>query len=379
MRTAKHVFWVVGLVLAFIGCNNGAKLVPDAESTMKKSKQVRIATDPVSMPFSYGSGTGVQGLEIDIGNEIAKDLGFEVSWIKVSGYGHLFELLKKGEVELIISSCTIDGVRSGDFAFSDPYFESADTIARPKEKPEIKDLPSLSGKRIGVQTGRSSEGSLAEPKIATNFVISKFPTLDDALGALNRTEIDAVIGDEPILAYSIHKSFQNLETTGTSLNRLQYAVVVRKSDEKLLESINRTLQRLKGSGSLESLRDKWFQTVLEEVEKEREKNRQVQALKKSPKMITVQIVKAAGRALDMDSLDGFQLTLAGKNGSYKSSSIRTEGVRGRCSFAQPVPPGDYQLNMIIFQKPQTVTIPELPKSAITLLINVAKDTTITPQ
>jgi ABC-type amino acid transport substrate-binding protein len=379
VRTAKYMFWVVGLALAFIGCKTGEKPVSDAESTMKKSKQVRIATDPVYMPFSYGSGTGVQGLDIDIGNEIGKDLGFEVNWIKVSGYEHLFELLKKGDVELGISSCTIDRKRSGDFSFSDPYFDSGDAIARQVEKPEIKDLASLSGKKIGIQTGRSAEDYLAAQKIGANLIISKFPTLDDALGALNRTEIDAVIGDDPMLTYSIFKSFEKLETTGIRLNRFQYAVAVREADRTLLESVNRTLQRMKSSGALESLRDRWFQTVLEEAEKEREKNRQVRLLKKSPKTVTVQIVKSGGRTLDMDSLDGFQLVLEGKDGTYKSTSIRTEGSRGRCSFGQPVPPGDYQLNMIIFQKPQTVTIPELPKSAITLLINVAKDTTITPQ
>jgi glutamine transport system substrate-binding protein len=379
VRTAKYVFWLVGFALAFISCNTGGKPAPDAENVMKKNKQVRIATDPVSMPFSYGSGTGVQGMEIDVGNEIGRDLGFEVNWIKVSGYEHLFELLKKGEVELVISSIKIDSSHSRDFAFSDPYFDSGNTIARQIEKSEIKDLAGLSGKRIGVQAGRSSEGYLATQKIAANLSLSKFSTLDDALGALNRTEIDAVIGDDPILTYSIFKSFENLETIGTQLNKFQYAVVARKGDEKLLESVNRTLQRLKSSGGLESLREKWFQTVLEEADKKREKIRQVQLLKKSPKTVTVQIVKSGGRALDMDSLDGFQLVLEGKNGTYKSTSIRTEGSRGRCSFGQSVPPGEYQLNMIIFQKPQTVTIPEFPKSAITLLINVAKDTTITPQ
>ena len=114
--------------------------------------------------LNIGSGTGVQGFDVDLGNEIAKDLGIEVKWVKVSGYEHLFELLKNGEAEIVISAIAVDPAKSADFAFSTPYYESGDAIAHQRNKFDIKDLASLSGKKVGVATGRPGDTFMAQAK-----------------------------------------------------------------------------------------------------------------------------------------------------------------------------------------------------------------------
>ena len=120
MRLAKHILLLLCLALPSVHCGGGRE-GPDAMASMKKNKVVRIATDAVNLPFAFGSGTGVQGLDVDIGAEIAKDLGYEPKWIK-SPYERLFDLLANGEVELIISTISITPDRKKDFAFSEPYF-----------------------------------------------------------------------------------------------------------------------------------------------------------------------------------------------------------------------------------------------------------------
>ncbi|HYK87836.1 MAG TPA: ABC transporter substrate-binding protein, partial [Acidobacteriota bacterium] len=242
MRTAKYTLLVLSLVLTAIGCGGG-KEGPDAFSQMKKNKMVRIATDAVNLPFEFGSGTGVQGLDVDIGTEIAKDLGYDVKWVKIP-FARIFDILRNGEAEIVISAISIAADRKKDFAFSEPYFDSGNTIARRIDKPQIKDLASLSGKKVGVQAGRTGDKFLETQRTAANVTVQKYPTLDDALGALNRTEIDAVVGDDPILTYSIYKSFNNLIPLGTLLTQEQYAVVVRKGEKELLGKVNARLERL---------------------------------------------------------------------------------------------------------------------------------------
>jgi len=46
------------------------------------AKRLRIITDPVNAPLEFGLDTGVQGLEVEIGNEIGKSLGIDVKWVK---------------------------------------------------------------------------------------------------------------------------------------------------------------------------------------------------------------------------------------------------------------------------------------------------------
>ena len=117
MRSAKDTLWIlISIMLISIGCGGKKEgAAPDAFERMRKNKAVIIITDPVSPPFEYGSGSEVQGLDVDIGNEIGKTLGFEVKWVNIGniekvkpvpnpGYDHLFELLQKGEAEIILSA-----------------------------------------------------------------------------------------------------------------------------------------------------------------------------------------------------------------------------------------------------------------------------------
>ncbi len=373
MRTAKFILLAATLALGLFGCG-GEKSSPEAFTQMKKYKSVRIVTDAVNMPFEFGAGTGVQGLDVDIGTEVAKDLGYEVKWVKAP-FERLFEILKNGEAELVISAISITPERKKEFALSDPYYDSGNTIARRKDKLDIKDLAGLAGKKVGVQSSTTGDLFMASQKVAAGVTIVKFPTLDDALGALNRTEIEAAVGDEPILTYSIYKSFANLMTIGVHLTDEKYGIVARKTEKELITKVNATLERLKKSGELENLKKKWFQNVMQDARDQRVQAEKDQALKKAPKDVTFNFVKTSG-GFNMDRLDGFQLVLAGVQ-SYQSTPILTNGNRGSCKLGA-VPPGEYRLSMAIFKlSNQLVKIPESATRSITFEMNIGAGITIT--
>jgi ABC-type amino acid transport substrate-binding protein/Zn-dependent protease with chaperone function len=255
------------------------------------AKRLRILTDPVNAPLEFGAGTGVQGLDVDVGNEMAKDLGIEAKWVKapspgykqnrlrlvidnlfqqpstenLSDYEHLFELLKKGEAEILLSAIAIDRNKSAGFQFSKPYYDTGDVIARQRNRFDITDLASLSGKKVGVASGRPGDAFMAAQKTASSVSIAKYATLDDALGALNRGEIDAVVGDEPMITYSSIKSFHNTTTIPILINKYQYAAVVKKGKTDLLAKINATVDRLKSTGAL----NRWDEAWLGKVRKDR--------------------------------------------------------------------------------------------------------------
>ena len=378
----KHMLWtLVSLLLISMGCGGKKEgEAPDAFEQMRKKKQVIIITDPVNPPFVYGAGADVQGLDVDIGNAIGKDLGFEVKWVKITdierqkpegiqGYEHLFEVLKKGEAQIILSSIAVDPKRTNEFAFSTPYFDSGDVIAHQKGVFEIKDLAGLSGKKVGVCTGRPGDVFLSTQKTASNIAITRSRTLDDALGALGRTELNAVVGDEVIIAYSSVKSFPNTATLPGHINSYRYAAVVRKNDTELLAKINETIDRLKTSGELQKLTDKWVGNIVAEAKKLAAADKKQDELKRVPKTINVNIQKISGK-WNMDRLDGFILVLDGPTGQYQSTHITTEGNSGSCKFTRPVPPGDYRLNFSILGMTAKVVVPDLPKSSLGMSISI---------
>jgi ABC-type amino acid transport substrate-binding protein len=373
LRSAKYVLLIITIVLTLSACGKKEKEIPGAKESMRKNKFVRIITDAVNVPFEFGSGTGVQGLDIDIGNEIGKDLNLEVKWVKVSGYEPLYQLLGEGGAEIMISAIAVDPKREDKFAFSKPYYDSGDTVAHRLDKP-FNDLAALSGKKVGVGANRPGDQFMTQQKTASGVSLVRFTTLDDALGALNRTEVDAVVGDKPILTVSGFQSFPSLTITDKILNPYQYAVVVRKTEPELLDKINGTLDRLKSSGELENLKSKWFKDVEKQAINKREGYNQQEALKKSAKTINVNITKIkGGREFNMDRLDGFVLVLEGTNGKFQSTPIDT----GNCKFVTPVPPGEYKLNMTkIFGTTVTVTVPDLAKNSLSMNMSIARDIVI---
>lgn len=370
MRAAKSVVLMIGVLLTLAGCGEKKPEVKSAAESMAKNKVVRIATDAVNAPFEFGEGTGVQGLDVSVGNEIAKDLGIDPKWIKVTGYDKLFEILKNGEAEIIISAIAVDPARSADFAFSTPYYESGDAIAHQRNKFDIKDLASLSGKKVGVAAGRPGDAFMTQQKTASSVTLKKYPTMDDALGALNRTEIDAVVGDEPFIIYSSFKSYPNTTTLPVPINKYKYAAVVRKSEPELLTKINATIARLNSAGELKKYEETWFGNVRKDALGQRENDLEQERLKNAPKSINVVIQRISG-AFSMDRLDGFVLVLDGAKGKYQSTPILTDGNRGNCKFTQPVPPGEYRLAMSIFKMVTTVTVPDLSKSSLAMDMRVS--------
>lgn len=376
MRTIKFTLLIASVALVCFHCDGG-KAKPDAWAAMVKNKFVRIGTNAVNIPFEFGLGSDVQGYDVDLGNEIAKDLGYPSKWIKIAEFEEMFSALKNGGIEMIISTVGISDERKQDFAFSDPYYDSGNTIARRRDNMAIKDVASLAGKRVGVQTGRSGDRFMTTQTIAPNVTLAKFPTIDDALSALNLRQLDAVVGDEPIMTYSINKTYStNLITTGAEVTRFQYAVVVRPDETKLLAKINETIARLKSTNELNAtMRDKWFQNVMGDAKKERAAIEKEEELKNQAKMLTVAIVKTSGSTVKLDRLEGFNATLAGPNGTFTSTAIRADeaGLKGDCRFPNPIQPGPYRFILQRASINEAVTIEKKPVTSMTLVVTFSKD------
>jgi arginine/lysine/histidine/glutamine transport system substrate-binding and permease protein len=379
LRTLKCSLLITSLALLSMHCGDN-KPKPDAWKSITKNKFVRIATSPFTVPFESASGTGLEGFDIDLGEAIAKDIGQPTKWIKVTeSYEKLFEDLEIGGVELIISAVPITPEKQKKFAFSTPYFQGNNTIARRQDNEDIKDLASLAGKRVGVQTGRIADQFMTNQKTAADVKLSRYQTLEEALGYLNRQEIDAVVGDKQVMTYSIVKNYStNLIITGVELEPTRYAVVVRPEETKLLSIVNETINKLKSANELQAWHDKWFGKVLIDVDKDLAKKAEIERLKNAPKTLSVQFIKEAGNPLKLDRLDGFNATIAGSGGTFTSTAITTDdaGVKGSCRFATPLPPGDYTFSLSRLSVSQKITIAKEAKTALNAILTFTRAGTL---
>lgn len=228
-------------------------LDPKIREIISRGK-ILVGTEATYPPMEYLDESGnFVGFDIDLAREIARDLGVGVEFVNIP-WAELFDSVIEGKVDMAISAITITPERMEMLSFSDSYFNAGQTIIVKKDS-LIKGLTDLQGKVLGVQEERTSE---EEAKKHTDpSLVKSFPNYNLAREALGRGEIEAIIIDYPAGLAMVAKE-EDLKIVGTPFTQEFYGVAVQKGQDVLLVKINQTIKKLKQTGALKALEDKWF-------------------------------------------------------------------------------------------------------------------------
>lgn len=158
------------------------------------------------------------GMEIDLANMIAEQLGVEVEFTAVTAATRT-ELLDSGDLDCVIATFTITDERKESWDFTTPYYTDYVTVLV-EDSSEITELEDLVDKTVGVSSGSTSAKSLVEAMIEAGLIsedaydaetfdpalwsegvsfqqYDDYPTISTALSA---GEVDAFCVDKSILA-----------------------------------------------------------------------------------------------------------------------------------------------------------------------------------
>ena len=122
-----------------------------------------------------------------------------------------------------------------------------------KSKVEITSAADLAGKKIGVQAGTTGE-AWVQDNVEGAQIASFKSGMDAALDLKNRA-IDAVVLDElPAMAIvDKNPELKIIRDPEFTNNKEAYAIAVKKGNEELLASINKTIEDMKEGGEDEAL------------------------------------------------------------------------------------------------------------------------------
>jgi len=111
----------------------------------------------------------------------------------------------------------------------------------------VHNTSDLSSVRVGAVTGTSSEDSLSRMRIS----YQKFPTPHDALAALRKNTIDALVYDRPLLAWIIQRDFSSsIELIDTTFEPQEYAFAL---------PLNSPLEKTINIAVLETTHSDWWE------------------------------------------------------------------------------------------------------------------------
>lgn len=152
--TRRLYFLCATLMIISLGFINVARA--ETPDDIISRGEVRIGVDLSTPPFgSLDEKMQPAGLDVDMANLLAKDLGVKLVLVPITGQNRIPSLLTD-KVDFIVASFGIYTERARTIAFSNPYGGHQSVIvAGPAHK--IHTLDDLKGLKVGVTRGTAHE------------------------------------------------------------------------------------------------------------------------------------------------------------------------------------------------------------------------------
>jgi polar amino acid transport system substrate-binding protein len=224
-----------------------------------KPGTLTVCTSIPYPPFEFRQKGEPVGFDIDLANEVAKQLELKADIVNAS-FDDIAsgQLLNNGTCDVAVAGLTINGERARVLDFSSPYFDAAQAMVV-KKGSGIESLEDLGGQKIGVQAGTTGEIYVTDHAPIDAEVVP-LPDASDVDAALRAGTVVAGVYDNTVVGDVISRN-PDFEVATQFDTGEQYGMAVKKDGSvDLLRFINNVLADLKSDGGYDDIYDKWFGT-----------------------------------------------------------------------------------------------------------------------
>lgn len=218
-----------------------------------KKTTLVMATNAEFPPYEYREGDQIVGIDAEIAQAIADDMGLELV-IEDMQFDSIIAAVQSGKADIGIAGMTVDEERLLSVDFSIPYVNTTQVVIV-KEGSPIATLADLEGKKIAVQLGTTGDTAFAS-EIA-GATIERYNKGFEAVQALTQDKVDAVIIDREPAKVFVSQN-EGLTIIDEEFTGEEYAIAIAKGNQELLEQVNESLTKLKDSGKLQEIFDKYM-------------------------------------------------------------------------------------------------------------------------
>ncbi|GGO82461.1 serine/threonine-protein kinase [Nonomuraea cavernae] len=196
---------------------------------------------------------GFEGFDVELGRRIATELGArQTAFVRVSR-GDRADTLADGTVDLVLATYSID---RSEIGFAGPYYLAhQDLLVR--DGAGIDSLADLKGRKIcapdSPSVGRVQAKVRVEPVPAGDYA--------QCMDLLRSGQVDAVPGDDLILAGFAGRENLRYKILGAKLTDERYAVGIKRGDVKTCKAVKAVIADLYVSGTMKQLLTRHFGKV----------------------------------------------------------------------------------------------------------------------
>jgi polar amino acid transport system substrate-binding protein len=221
---------------------------------------LKVGSTPTGIPFTFldTKTNTIEGVMVDLIQEIAKDAGFKVD-VEGMQFSTLIPALTANKIDIIAAAMYITPPRKEVIDFSGPVYTYGEGLIVPKsDSKDYKEFAELKGEAVGAQKGTAYVEPLQKSGLFSEVKI--YDTIPAILADVNTGRLKAGFADKPILAYNIKQGlFPEVRLVNSYVSTISGSVGigVRKSDPDLLAKINTALDQITRDGRLKKILAKW--------------------------------------------------------------------------------------------------------------------------
>jgi len=233
--------------------------------TQETENKIIVGTSADFPPFEYkATNQTIVGFDIDLIKKVLTDQGYTVE-VQDIGFDSLIPALQQGKIDVIAAAMTIDDERKLQVDFSNPYYDSNQTVlVKVGGGVNITTIEDLKNYTVGAQTGSTGWAWVNDTLVATGKLSSaKFRSYDlytDAVADLiiGPSRVGAVVIDTPV-AHAFENN-GNVKIAFNITTNESYGFAVKKGDTALVNKINTGLTAVMATTYWEELIEKYFAT-----------------------------------------------------------------------------------------------------------------------
>lgn len=234
------------------------------DAVQEKRVVIRFVTADDFPPFNYLDDEGVlTGFNVDLARAICLEVGAACD-IKVRPWDELFLTLRRNDADAVIAAHKVTAEAIGEVEFTDRYMHTPGRFVTRTDVPKAEIEPyTLDGVAIGVARGTAHEAFLRA--FFRDSRVQAFENPELAREALQQKKVDYVFDDAISLSFWLNGTLsrQCCEFRGGPFLEPKFfgdglAIAVPKNDPQIKALINQALTKLRETGRLEEIVQRYF-------------------------------------------------------------------------------------------------------------------------
>jgi polar amino acid transport system substrate-binding protein len=236
------------------------RALADTLGDIKQKGELVVATEMQFPPFDFIENGNYRGVDRDLIDEVAKEMGVKVKYIDLPWTSVLPGLDAK-KFDLCIAPVTITAERMKHYAFTVPIADATAALMKRADDKSISKPEDIAGKTVGGQKGTAQVEQLRafSAKLPKPVTIKEYIDNNQSYADLAAGRLDASVNSLPNLAYAAQQRADTFAVVNPAFGQPTYfSWVARLDDKTLVDAVNAALVKLDQDGRMAAIQKKWL-------------------------------------------------------------------------------------------------------------------------